>query len=189
MTSFRSSVDRLLGTGEAPVSLRDLAGILKMDPLPHSLRELAGRLESARKPDKVSCVRREPVRGAGPRIFEYGILSETGRVDQLPADVMRSRIQQGGLFYIRAGSRLASLVISRDSSGHETIQGIANGAQGDQLFGVPPCPGGQFIPPEFGDTPSEGDLSGEQTPGSSGPGDIPDPPDSDDPTSHHDGGD
>ena len=162
---------------------------MKIDPLPRSLRELEDRLASARKPEKVSCVRREHVRDAVVKIFEYGVLADAGRVDSLPSDVMMSRIKQGNSFYIHVGSRLASLVVSRDVSGQEAIQGVADGAPGDQLFGVPPCPGGQFIPPEFDDTPSEGDLSGERTAGPSGPGDIPDPPESGDPTSHHDGGD
>lgn len=190
MTSLQSSVDRLLSPAGSRVSLKDLAGVLKIDPFPRSLHQLMDRLDAAPRPLKVICVRREPVSGAGPTIFEFGVVAaDVDRVEQVPADVMISRVTAGELFYIRVGDRLASLVMAKNSAGREIVQGVANGAPGDLLFSVPPCPGGQFIPPEFGDTPSDGDLNGQQPSGPTGPGDIPDPPESGDPTSHHDGGD
>jgi hypothetical protein len=139
---------------------------------------------------RVVCVNREGFAGSGSKITEYGVLVDADQsVEAIPHDFMMLRIRRGERFYVEGGGRRAALVIAAGSSGHDVIETVADGLPEDNLAALPTCGGDTvFIPPTDGHTVSEGDLSGEPSQPTSGPGDI-DPPDTGEPTSHHDGGD
>jgi hypothetical protein len=189
--SLRASVERLLAPSGTAVSVTDLARILNIDPIPHSLREVIHGFETARKPQRVKCVIRESAPKTGLKIVAYGVLGANGEVLNFPKDFIVFRIRQGDRFYIvnnRGAGRLSSLVIAKDSVGDDDV--IEAAADGLHKFSLPNCP--KFIPAEFEDEPSEGDLSEDQSQfDMPGPpeSDRADPPDTDEKTSKHDGGD
>jgi hypothetical protein len=137
---------------------------------------------------RVVCVNREGFAESGSKITEYGVLNADRSVETIPHDFMMLRMRRGEEFYVEGDGRRASLEITAGSRGHDVIETVADGLPGDNLAALPTCGGDtQFIAP-IDEGESEGDLSGEPGHPTSGPGDI-DPPDTGDPTSHHDGGD
>jgi hypothetical protein len=90
---------------------------------------------------QIHCVNKTPRLDPHLRISHVGGANADGTRWTLTEEAAIAGIERGEWsFFVSAGGKTARVVIARSAAGHEYLKTEADGAQPDNLLGLPECP-------------------------------------------------